>query len=87
MTEPHFSYRDWIGGGGLPVECWPLSALTELELSIAEAVERQRLSGHNLLTALDWLDVVRAEVDARERLSWQDAAGLGHGAGVSGACP
>jgi len=73
-----FDCADWVKGGGLPIECWPDSALLELRSSIARALGLGRVRGAALLTALDWADAVDAELEARRRLpTLEEAVGLG----------
>ena len=69
-----FDYAEWVKGGGLPIECWPDCALLELRSSIARALGLGRLRRHGLLVALDWADLVDAELEARRGLPTLEAA-------------
>lgn len=52
--------------GMLPMSCWPLEALDELKASIEAAFERRTVRvGCDWLIALDWLEAVNTELQAR----------------------
>jgi len=49
----------------LPLEAQSNAALWDARQGILRAIQGGRVAGHDLLTALDWLDVLEAELRAR----------------------